>query len=124
MSLKFENLEVWKKALDLTYETHMLTRGFPRDESYILTSQMKRAADSVCLNIAEGSTGQSDKEFNRFLGIALRSAVEVVACIYIATRRDLITQKEFDRFYMLLMQIVKMIQSFRNTLTSKKIVRR
>ncbi len=83
MSLKFENIKVWNKALDLTFQIHELTRTFPKDEMYILTSQIKRASDSVCLNIAEWSTGASDKEFNRFMGIALRSAVEVNACLHI-----------------------------------------
>ena len=56
MAFKFEKLEVWQKAVTLSSEIHELTRSFPRDELYILTSQIKRAADSVALNIAEGST--------------------------------------------------------------------
>jgi len=53
---------------------------------FSLASQIKRAADSVVLNIAEGSTGQTKPEFKRFLNIALRSAIEVVACLMLAKK--------------------------------------
>jgi len=86
MPFKFEKLIVWQKALDLTAIVHEATFNFPKEELYILTSQIKRAADSVALNIAEGSTGQSNAEFNKFLGYALRSDIEVVGCIYIAKK--------------------------------------
>lgn len=69
MSFKFEKLIVWQKAVELSYNVHELTRSFPKEELFILTGQLKRAADSVSLNIAEGSTGQSNPEFNKFLGI-------------------------------------------------------
>ncbi len=116
MAFKFEDLRVWQKALDLSEHVHELTLGFPKDEMYVLTSQIKRAADSVALNIAEGSTGQSDKEFARFLGIALRSAIEVVTCLYIGKRRALINNEQFDKLYADLTELTKMIQALRNSL--------
>lgn len=116
MVLKFENLSVWKKSLELGFEIHELTRSFPKEELYILISQIKRAADSVTLNIAEGSIGQSDKEFNRFLGIALRGAVEVISCLHIAKRRGLVNQGQFEDLYNKFLENIKMIQSFRKTL--------
>jgi four helix bundle protein len=116
MAFKFENLKVWHKSIDLATEISSLTKKFPKDELYVLTSQIKRASDSVALNIAEGSTGQSNAEFNRFLGYALRSAIEVVSCLYLAKGRLLIDQDEFDRFYNLLTEIIKMIQALRNSL--------
>ena len=73
MAFKFEKLQVWQKALDLTEKVDYITRAFPGTELYVLTSQMKRAADSIALNIAEGSTGQSNAEFRKFLGYAVRS---------------------------------------------------
>lgn len=72
MPFKFEKLLVWQKSLDLTAAVHEAAMKFPKDELFILNSQIKRAADSVSLNIAEGSTGQSNAEFKRFLAIALR----------------------------------------------------
>ena len=91
MPFKFEKLIVWQKAVDLSDFVNQVTKSFPKDEIYILTSQIKRAADSVSLNIAEGSTGQSNPEFNRFLGIALRSSIEIVGCIFLAKRRGYIS---------------------------------
>lgn len=116
MPFKFEKLIVWQKALELTAVVHEVTQGFPKDELYILTSQMKRAADSVALNIAEGSTGQSNPEFNKFLGYSLRSNIEVVGCIFVAQRRSLIKQDDFDKIYKICEEILVMIVSLRKTL--------
>lgn len=73
MGFNFEKLIVWQDAVELTGKIHELSLSFPKEEFYVLTSQIKRAADSIALNIAEGSTGQSNKEFSRFLGYAIRS---------------------------------------------------
>ncbi len=116
MAFKFESLKVWQLAVELTGNVDDLTKTFPKEEVYILTSQIKRAADSIALNIAEGSTGQTDKEFNRFLGIALRSGIEVVTCLYIGKRRKIISQGDFDRFYAELTEVTRMIQALRNSL--------
>jgi len=85
---KFEKLEVWRLALeyiDLVYE---IAQELPRSEEYNLKSQMTRAATSVALNIAEGSTGQTDAEQARFLGLSIRSLLETVACQHIISRRE------------------------------------
>lgn len=89
MAFKFENLKVWQRAIDLSGEIYELTESFPKKELYVLTSQIQRASDSIALNIAEGSTGQTNPEFKRFLAIALRSAIEVV-CLFTPwqTKRD------------------------------------
>jgi four helix bundle protein len=116
MSFKFENLRVWQDSVELTGLVHDVTRKFPKDELYILTSQIKRATDSISLNIAEGSTGQTNPEFKRFLGIAIRSGIEVIGCIYIAKRRKIITQEDFDLIYISVNDLVKSIQSLRNRL--------
>jgi four helix bundle protein len=116
MAFKFEKLIVWQKALDLSDVVNQLTKTFPKDEMYVLTSQIKRAADSVSLNIAEGSTGQSNPEFSRFLSYALRSNIEVVGCIFIAQRRGFIPQEEFEKIYRMCEEILVMINALRNTL--------
>jgi len=99
MSFKFEKLIVWQKAVDLSSDINSLCKTFPKDELFVLTSQIKRAADSVSLNIAEGSTGQSNAEFNKFLGYALRSDIEVVGCLYLAQRRCIIADIDFSKLY-------------------------
>ena|SRR3989338_3940563 len=116
MALKFENLSVWQKALELSAQVHQLTRTFPREELYILTSQIKRAADSIGLNIAEGSTGQSNGAFKQFLGYAIRSAIEVVACLHIGKKRALVSESEFQRLYDQTIEVLRMTQGLRNTL--------
>jgi len=116
MPFKFEKLIVWQKAADLSDYVNQLTKSFPKEELFVLTSQIKRAADSVSLNIAEGSTGQSNAEFARFLGIALRSDIEVVGCIYLAKRRGYINDESFDFIYHLCEEILVVINSLRKSL--------
>lgn len=111
MPFKFEKLKVWQKALDLADEVDKMTKTFPREEVYVLTSQMKRAADSVSMNIAEGSTGQSNPEFKRFLGYALRSDIEVVNCLHLAKRRGYISEEIFNKHYQSCEEILIMISA-------------
>ncbi|MCR8558230.1 four helix bundle protein [Mucilaginibacter sp. BJC16-A38] len=115
MAFRFEDLQVWQKAMDLNEQINQLTKTFPKDELFILTSQMKRAADSVILNIAEGSTGQSKAVFKVFLGYSLRSAIEVVSCLFIAKRRDYISNELFNDLYSEYEVLVKMITALKNS---------
>lgn len=116
MHFKFEKLIVWQKSLQLIKRVNRLTKQFPKDELFCLTSQIKRAADSVSLNIAEGSTGQSNPEFIRFLNFAIRSNIEVVACLHIARIRSLITETEFKEIYMLCSEILAMLNALKQKL--------
>lgn len=116
MAFKFEKLQVWQKGLDLTNEVNQLTKSFPKEELYVLSPQIKRVADSVVLNIAEGCTGQSDGTFKQFLGYALRSAIEVVSCLFIAQKRNIINEDDFKRLYEEYQALTKMITALRNTL--------
>lgn len=118
MAFKFEKLLVWQKAVDLSQLVDQVSKKFPKDELYILTSQIKRASDSIALNIAEGSTGQSNAEFNRFLGIALRSNIEVVSCIYLAKKRNIILEDDFNQIYKSCEEILVMINALRKALKS------
>jgi len=87
MPFKFEKLEVWQLGPDYIDPIYEIANQLPRSEEYNLKSQMIRAATSVALNIAEGSTGQTDAEQARFLGMAIRSLLETVACQHIISRR-------------------------------------
>jgi four helix bundle protein len=84
---KFEGLKVYQLALDYIDIVYEVAAKLPRSEEYNLSSQMKRAATSIALNIAEGFTGQSDPEQARFLSMAIRSLLETVACKHIIERR-------------------------------------
>ncbi len=116
MSFKFEKLKVWNVALELSDEIDKIALTFPKQELYSLVSQIKRAADSIVLNIAEDSTLQSNAEFKRFLVIANRSALEVVACLHISIRRKYIQQEQFRILYDNYLSLVKQIQALINSL--------
>ena len=116
MAFKFEKLVVWQKSVELSAYVNEVTKTFPKNELYVLTSQIKRAADSVSLNIAEGSTGQSTPEFKRFLGIAIRSDIEVVGCIFLAKRRGIISDHDFGKIYRMCEELLVMMNALRFSL--------
>jgi four helix bundle protein len=116
MAFKFESLQVWQRALDLCEEVNQLTKSFPKDELYVLTSQIKRAADSVVLNIAEGCTGQSNAVFKVFLNYSLRSGIEVVSCLFIGRKRNIVNDGDFQKLYDDYQALIKMITALRNSL--------
>src|SRR5688500_19765467 len=87
MPFKFEKLEVWRMSLEYADLIYAIAESLPRSEDYNLKSQITRAATSIALNIAEGSQGQSDAEQARFLGMAIRSLIETIACQQIIRRR-------------------------------------
>lgn len=72
-----KDLDVWKSAIELTRRIYGFTKGFPKDEAYGLTAQMRRAAVSIASNIAEGAARQGNKEFIQFLYIAVGSSAEL-----------------------------------------------
>lgn len=116
MAFRFEDLKVFHLAADLSNEIDQVAKTFPVEERFNLASQLKRAADSVVLNIAEGSTGQTKPEFKRFLGMALRSAIEVVACLYLAQKRNYISEDIYKSKYDAYEVLCKMISKLRDSL--------
>ena len=81
-------------ALDYVDALYALSENLPQRERYNLSNQMERAATSIVLNIAEGSTGQSTAEQHRFLGLALRSYLETIACLDLVERRAYLAAEE------------------------------
>jgi four helix bundle protein len=84
MPTSFEELEVWKAGIALTVLVYRVTRAFPRDELFGLTTQMRRAASSVPANIAEGQGRSTRREYQRFVGMAIGSANELLTHAHIA----------------------------------------
>jgi four helix bundle protein len=80
----YRELKVWQRSMVFTTRIYEETRGFPVDERFGLVSQLRRACCSIPLNIAEGAGNSTDKEFCRFLELALRSGYEVMTAIDIA----------------------------------------
>ena len=96
-----------------------MAERLPDKERFNLKSQIIRAATSVSLNIAEGSTGQSDPEQNRFLGLALRSLIETVACQRLISRRNYVTNEAIMNLLDVKAQeLAKRIHAFRKSLTN------
>ena len=116
-SFKFEKLEVWELSLELNDLVYTLAAKLPDSERYNLHSQIIRATTSVSLNIAEGSTSMSDKEQNKFIGYAIRSLIEVVACIKLIERRAYVKDSELlEKLYSLVHKMFKKLQAFRRYL--------
>jgi four helix bundle protein len=115
---KFEKLEVWHLALEYIDHVYQIAERLPRSEEYNLKSQITRAATSVALNIAEGSTSQSDPEQARFLSMAIRSALETVACQHIIRRRSLLQDAALlDQTYRSAETLVAKLHAMRKALT-------
>ena len=113
MSFKFEKLIIWQKAMDLGEDVYHISAKFPKSEMYNLTSQMRRAVDSIALNIAEGSILQSNKENSKFLGYSIRSIAEVVTCLHKAKRRNYIIQEDFNNNYEAAFNLINMVIAYR-----------
>jgi len=113
-------LEVYQLALDYLDRVYAITQLLLPPEEYNLRSQMVRAATSIVLNIAEGSTGQSDAEQSRFLGIASRSVVETVACQHIILRRQYLDRPQMAALYEQSEKLFAKIQAMRKTLIPQK----
>lgn len=113
----FEKLKVYQKSLDLIDSIYDAADKFPSIEQFNLTLQFKRAANSISLNIGEGSGG-SRKEFIKFLTISRRSLRECVVCTTIAFRRKYIDEKTQSSLRNQLTEVSKMISGFINYLDS------
>ena len=113
MKFKFENLVIWQKAMDLAESLNAMSHKFPKNEMYNLSSQIMRAVDSVALNISEGAIGQTNPEFRKFMGYAIRSLAEVVTCLHKARRREYINNVEFEQHYATSYELMNMMVAFR-----------
>ncbi|MCF7790539.1 MAG: four helix bundle protein [Victivallales bacterium] len=105
----YRELIVWQKAMDLTEQIYQVTKNFPREEIYGLTSQILRAAVSVPSNIAEGQARSSTAEFKNFLSIARGSLAEVETQVLIAHRLNYINQDQVAWIMETHCQISKML---------------
>ncbi len=113
MKFKFENLIIWQKSMEFGEEINSLAHKFPKTEMYNLSSQIRRAADLIALNISEGSIGQSNLEFKKFLSYSIRSLAEVVTCLYKAKNRTYISNEEFMKHYEFSYNLMNMMIAFR-----------
>ncbi len=113
MKFKFEDLIIWQRAMTFGEEIFSQTQKFPKDELYGLTSQIRRAGDSIALNISEGAIEQTGSEFGRFMSYAIRSLAEVVTCLYKALNREYINKEDFEKLYEDAFNLMNMMIAFR-----------
>jgi four helix bundle protein len=116
---KFEDIKAWQKARDLTKEIYRITNIGEFTKDFTLQSQIRKAAISIMLNIAEGFGRKSDREFRQFLIYANGSSLEVQSALYIALDQNYISKENFELIYSLTQEISKMIQNFSNYLSEK-----
>ena len=97
MGLSYQDLIAWQKAMDLAEEIYTATRGFPKDELYGLTSQLRRAVISIPSNIAEGQGRLTPGEFRQFLGHARGSLLEAETQILMSARLHYLPKEQIGR---------------------------
>lgn len=116
---RFKDLEIWKMSRKFCSEIYTVTAMFPESEKFGLTNQLRRASVSVASNIAEGASRSSDKDFCRFLEIAIGSAYEIESQLLIASDLNFITEDRANELINSLDRIVKMTSKFRSSLMQK-----
>ena len=115
---KFEDLKVYQKAMDFGELINTLVMRFPNQELYALSSQFRRAADSIALNISEGYPG-SDLQFIKHINYAIYSSNECVSCSTKAKRRNYISIEEDEENRKCLSELTKMLSSLRNKIKER-----
>lgn len=116
MKFKFEKLIIWQNAMEFGENVYQIFSKFTKDETFKLTSQIHLSADSIALNISEGSIEQSIPEFKKFVGYAIRSLAEVVTCLHKANKRSYITKSEFEQLYDYSFNLMNMTVAFKHKL--------
>jgi four helix bundle protein len=113
---RFENLEIWKLAVEYGNVLYKAAKQFPSDELYGLSAQLRRAVVSISSNIAEGSGAGTNKNFSNFLDISIKSTLETVSILYFAASNGYITEIERKDFYEQAERIIRKIRAFKKTL--------
>jgi len=117
MKLKhnFKNLKVWQKAVELAVLVYEVTKSFPTEEKFGITSQMRRSSVSTSSNIAEGSARNSSKAFCNCLDISLGESFELETQLIIAFRTGILPEEKFSLLSLEISELQKMVIGFKNT---------
>lgn len=114
MGFNFEELDVYNKAIDFVSSVYTLTRSFPKDEMFGLTSQLRRAAVSIPSNISEGSA-RTKKDFSRFIDIARGSVFECVTLLQISVKQRHVDKRKYDELRSDLTELSKMLSGLKKS---------
>jgi len=110
--MTYKDLIVWQRSDELAFVVYKATKQFPKDETYGITSQLRRAALSVPTNIVEGYARKGDKELARFVSIAIGSLAETEYLLNFSHRLGYLTEKEYSRIELLRSEVGKLLWSF------------
>ncbi len=116
----FRQLKVWEKAHQLALAVYKATKGFPKEELYGLTSQIRRASMSIPTNIAEGCGRNTDAEFARFLQIAMGSASETEYQLLLSQDLGFLTKEQHEKLNNDVTEIKRMLASILKTLRAER----
>ena len=116
----YKKIDVWKRSYEFSKEIYGITSGFPDEEKFGLASQVRRAAVSIPINIAEGSGRNSRKDFANFIQIAIGSASEVECELLLSKDLNFIDDENFSGLCKEIIEIRKMLISFRKSLLNYK----
>jgi len=111
----FEKLKVWQEAIDFSVEIYNLTKSFPSDEKYGITSQLKRASNSISANIAEGTSRITNKDKAHFSTIAFSSTMEVLNHIILCKKLQFINDEVNTDLRNRIYKISNMINALRKS---------
>jgi len=114
---RYKELKFWQFSRMFCVEIYNLTNSFPKDEKFGLVSQLRRAAVSIPSNIAEGASRKSDKDFSRFVEIALGSCYEIETQLLISNDLNYLSNQNLTQMQENLTQIIKMMSKFKTTLS-------
>lgn len=114
----FRKLDVWTEAIDLAKDVYSFKDQLPNSEIYGLTSQLSRAVVSISSNLAEGCSRNSEKEFIRFIEIAIGSAFEVESLLILSKELNLVVNFDYEPILMKLEKLQKKINALRNHFTN------
>jgi four helix bundle protein len=108
----FEKLEVWQLAREIRVDIYRLTGGFPREEQFNLTSQIRRAIGSVSANLVEGSGRATDKDRSRFTNNAYSSALEVLDHLIAAFDLNFIDEEQYRSHRVKLDKLINKLNAY------------
>ena len=115
----YKELQVWHKAIDLVVEIYNLTKLLPKEETYAISDQIRKAAVSIPSNIAEGQSRNSAKEFIQFLSIARGSLAELETQLLICIKVNMLSEDNITEAQNIITEIGKMIKGLMNKLNSQ-----
>jgi four helix bundle protein len=117
------NLVAWQRAMDLAVAIYAVTKTFPQEETYALSSQLRRAAVSGPSNIAEGAAGRTLQQFSKFLSNAIGSLNEIDTQLELALRLGYVSKRDYDRIHEMLDECLALTYGLRKSLRASRIER-